>query len=408
MKAEIVAVGTELLMGQISNTNAQFLSQKLPAVGIGVYYHSVVGDNAKRLKETLSLAMKRSDVIVLTGGLGPTQDDLTKETVAEVLGLKMIFDEESAANIKEYFSKQNKEMIGSNLKQAYFPAGAIILYNDKGTAPGCIIESDGKVIIMLPGPPNEMIPMYNKCVEPYFSEKSVEKLASSYVKIIGMGEAKVESVLMPLIDNQQNPTFATYAKTGDVTLRITASAKKKEDAGKILERAVSEVRNIIGKNIYSTSGETPEEVLIKRYIAQGKTIATCESCTGGLLAEMLTRVPGASGIMEYGFVTYSNDAKHNLIGVPYEVLNEFGAVSKETVEQMCYGLKNISGASTCISISGIAGPDGGTPEKPVGLVYIGILFENEMKCFECCFNGSRERIRVLAAMKVLEELLVNF
>ena len=421
IKAEIIAVGTELLMGQIANTNAQFLSQKLPAVGIGVYYHCVVGDNPQRLKEVLTCAISRSDVIILTGGLGPTQDDLTKETVAAILGLEMVYDAESSRVIEEFFKQLKRDMVPSNLKQAYFPQGAKILNNDKGTAPGCIVETEKNMIVMLPGPPDEMVPMYEKCVEPYFSNKSDIKLVSAYIKIIGMGESRVEDKLMPLINNQKNPTFATYAKMGDCTLRITASSERTKEANNILNKAVADVREILGANIYSISGEEPEEVIINKYINEGKTIAVAESCTGGLLFERLTTVPGSSEVMGYGIVTYSNEAKHKLLGVETDTLDKFGAVSKETVTQMCLGLKNISQASTCIAISGIAGPGGGTDDKPVGLVYIGILrsggnsnildesedADGMVKCIECRFNGNRNRIRTLAVAKVMEELLLN-
>ncbi len=405
MKAELIAVGTELLMGQISNTNAQYLSQRLPALGIGVYYHSVVGDNPLRLEESLRTAMERCEIIILTGGLGPTQDDLTKETVAKVLGLNMVYDEISAECIRKYFSCLGKTMVESNLKQAYFPEGSKILYNDEGTAPGCIIETENNTVIMLPGPPREMKPMFEKSVEPYFSDKIGEKLSSAFVKITGMGESSVEDALMPLIDHQTNPTFATYAKTGDVTLRVTASGENREEADSLLNAALEKVKNILGENVYSVSGEELEEVVVKRFIKEGKTLALAESCTGGMLAERLTNVSGASEVLKYGLVTYSNEAKEKLLGVERETLENFGAVSRETALSMCRGLKKLSGASVCVSITGIAGPTGGTPEKPVGLVYIGIASDDSEECIECRFNGNRERIRTLTVINVLGNLL---
>lgn len=404
-RAEILAIGTELLMGQIANTNAQYLSQQLPIVGVGVYYHSVVGDNPTRLKESLLLAMSRSDVIIMTGGLGPTQDDLTKQTVADCLGLGLRFDAESAEAIKTYFSKQGKEMVESNLRQAYFPEGAKIFRNDHGTAPGCMVEHGEHVIILLPGPPREMQPMYTSFVEPYFRERSEEKLASAFVKITNLGESRVEQLLMPLIEGQTNPTFATYAKLGDVTLRITASATIKEEADAILQEAIGKVKSLLGDCVYSIAGESLEEVVVRRYQTAGKTIATAESCTGGMLAQTLTAVSGASDVLGYGFVTYSNEAKHKLLGVSQETLAKHGAVSEQTALEMCKGLRACSGADVAVSITGIAGPTGGTPEKPVGLVYIGIATERESYCIPCRFQGDRERIRNLTVVKVLGELL---
>lgn len=404
-RAEILAVGTELLMGQIANTNAQYLSQRLPNAGVAVYYHSVVGDNPARLKESLRLAMSRCDVIIMTGGLGPTQDDLTKQTVADCLGLKLQFDEESAEAIKAYFSKQGKEMVESNLQQAYFPEGATIFQNAHGTAPGCLVEQDNHVIILLPGPPRELHPMYETFVEPYFAKRSEEKLASAFVKITNQGESRVEELLMPLIDGQTNPTFATYAKTGDVTLRITASAAEEKIAQGMVQSAVEQVQQLLGDCVYSVTGESLEDVVVRRYKEKGKTIATAESCTGGMLAQALTNVSGASSVLGYGFVTYSNEAKHKLLGVKEETLTANGAVSQETALEMCLGLRACSGADVAVSITGIAGPTGGTPEKPVGLVYIGIATAEGAYCIPCHFHGDRERIRNLTVVKALGELL---
>jgi len=405
MKAEIIAVGTELLMGQIANTNAQYISQRLPEVGIGVYYHSVIGDNPQCLKEALKTAMSRCDVIIMTGGLGPTQDDLTKETVAEMFGLEMVFDEVSAQNIKNYFNQIGRDMVESNLRQAYFPKDSIILYNDKGTAPGCIIEG-GNTIIMLPGPPSEMQPMFTKSVLAFFNEKCTERLSSAFVKIAGLGESSVEERLMPLINAQTNPTFATYAKTGDVTLRITASAQTEEESKNILSKALIDVKQYIGKNIYSIDNEDIEQVVIRKFTEKGMTLATAESCTGGLIAQKLTDVPGASAVVGYGFVTYSNEAKNKLLGVDKGILEKYGAVSSEVASEMCDGLKNVSCADVCVSVTGIAGPGGGTAEKPVGLVYVGIKYKEEKpKVFKCNFSGTRERIRTLTVIRVMEELL---
>jgi nicotinamide-nucleotide amidase len=409
MKVELLAVGTELLMGQISNTNAAYISRNLPQAGLGAYYHSVVGDNPGRLKECLNIAMKRSEVIIMTGGLGPTQDDLTKQTVAEALGLKMVLDQQSADSIKDYFTKLGTQMVDSNLRQAYFPEGCQILRNDRGTAPGCIIDTGKNIIVMLPGPPNEMEPMFDNHVLPFFKNKSEVLLESRFVKIAGLGESFVEDKLMPLIDKQTNPTFATYAKEGEVTLRVTVSVSKdhtnpSEDAQSLLDKAVKDIIGLLGDHVYSVDNELLEEVVYRKFIEAGKTFSLAESCTGGMLASRMTSVPGVSEIFHAGMVTYSNKAKVKSLGVCSETLEKFGAVSKETAIEMAAGIRRLSATDVGLSITGIAGPGGGSPEKPVGLIYIAVDGPKGVNCEECRFSGSRERIRNLSVITALDML----
>lgn len=398
MNAEILAVGTELLMGQIANTNAQYISNRLPDVGIGVYYHSVVGDNPERLKECLGIALKRSDVVIMTGGLGPTQDDLTKETVSEILNKKLVLHEESLQKIKDYFSKVGRPMVDSNIKQAYFPEKCFIIPNGKGTAPGCIVEADGKVVIMLPGPPFEMKPMFEDTVIPYFKEKAEYKIVSRYLRIFGIGESSMEKMLMDLIDTQTNPTIAPYAKEGEVTLRITAKCGKEDTAHSLIDPLVAEIVKRLGKAVYSTEDKNLEEVVGEMLISRNVTVALAESCTGGLVASKLTDIPGISQVFNRGIVTYSNQSKMENLGVKLKTLETYGAVSKETAEEMAIGIRKVSQTDIGLSITGVAGPGGGTDEKPVGLVYVALADKDGVVSEELRLMGDRRRIRNLTSL----------
>lgn len=402
MNAEILAVGTELLMGQISNTNAQYISRRLPDAGINVYYHSVVGDNPKRLKECLKLALSRSDTVIMTGGLGPTQDDLTKQTVAEVLNRKMVLHEESLNRIKDFFRSLNRPMVDSNMRQAWFPENSIIMTNGRGTAPGCIIEEEGKVVVMLPGPPSEMIPMFEESVMKYFREKSPYKIVSKFVRIFGVGESMVESKLMDMINNQTNPTIAPYAKEGEVTLRVTAKCKMDESAEEIIEPVVSEIKERLGTAVYSTDDKNLEEVVGELLIRSDLKITVAESCTGGLISSRLTNIPGISGVFNRGIICYSNESKIENLGVKPETIRDFGAVSKETAIEMAEGIRKLSGTDIGLSVTGIAGPTGGTAQKPVGLVYIALSSVDGTECREFKLWGERKRIRNVAALHAFD------
>lgn len=398
MNAEILAVGTELLMGQISNTNAQYISNRLPDVGIGVYYHSVVGDNPSRLKECLTLSLKRSDIVIMTGGLGPTQDDLTKETVAELLGKDLVLHEESLKKIEEFFFKLNRPMAKSNIKQAYLPEGSIIIRNSNGTAPGCIIEWENKVVILLPGPPSEMKPMFEETVIPYFSKLLPFKLVSKYLRIFGIGESSMEEMIIDLIENQTNPTIAPYAKEGEVTLRITAKCNKEEDAGYLLEPVIKEIKKRLGSTVYSLNDEPLEIVVGKLLLYTNTTIAIAESCTGGVISGKLTNVPGISKAFNRGIISYSNEAKIENLNVNKATIEKYGAVSMETAIEMANGIRKVSGTDLGFSVTGIAGPDGGTAEKPVGLVFIALASSDGVECKKLQLWGNRDRIRNVTAL----------
>ncbi|NME95882.1 competence/damage-inducible protein A [Clostridium cochlearium] len=407
MNAEIIAVGTEILLGDIVNTNAQFLSKKLAQMGISVYHQSVVGDNSDRLKEELNESFKRSDIVITTGGLGPTKDDLTKEIGAEYFNKEMILNEESLETIKNYFKKQGRKLSKNNEKQAYFPKDSIILPNNFGTAPGCIIEENNKYLIMLPGPPREIIPMFEQHVAPYLKKFNEGVLISKVLKICGMGESQVVTEINHLIENQTNPTVAPYAKENEVTLRLTAKASNEEDALSLIAPLEKEIKDILGDNIYGTDSDTLEGVIGNFLIENNLSIATAESCTGGLLCGRLVNYPGISKCLVEGIVTYSNDSKMNRIGVKKETLENFGAVSEETALEMAKGVAKTSGADIGISTTGIAGPSGGTDEKPIGLVYIGYYIQGKSFAKRFVFPGNRESIRNRTVTVALDYLRKN-
>lgn len=306
MNVEILAVGSELLLGQIANTNAQYISQRLSQLGINVYYHTVVGDNRKRMLEALKIASSRADIIITTGGLGPTLDDITKETVAEYLGLPLVLHQPSVDAIKEYFRSRNRICTQNNLKQAMFPEKAIVLKNSVGTAPGAIIEEDEKIYIILPGPPRELKPMFEKYVMPYLEGKSGEKIFSRVLRIYGMGESMVEEKVRDLLEKQQNPTIAPLASFGEVTLRLTVKCKRDQDPWPLIKPLEDEIRRRLGDAIYGVDDDTLESVVVDLLKKNDCTLATAESCTGGLIANRITNVPGASEVFLEGMITYSN------------------------------------------------------------------------------------------------------
>lgn len=401
MNAEIIAVGTELLMGQIANTNAQYISEKLNSIGINVYYHSVVGDNRERLTETLSHACSRSQLVILTGGLGPTQDDLTKETVALFFERNLLLHEESLQQIKDYFLRINRTMVQSNEKQAYLPEGSIAIPNPNGTAPGCIIDNGKNIVALLPGPPREMQPMLTETILPYLTQKSDQKISSQYLRVFGIGESMVEDMLIDLIEGQTNPTIATYAKEFEVNIRITASCFPQQDVDSILLPVVSEIQKRLGNNITTTENEEMEFIVARLLQQSRQTLATAESCTGGLLSGRLTNVPGISESFVSGFVTYSNQAKVNNLGVQTDTLSNYGAVSEETAVEMARGVRLKSNADIGLSITGIAGPGGATDIKPVGLVYIALAHQEGTICKKLTLQGNRQRIRHAACLHAL-------
>ncbi len=404
MIAEILAVGTELLMGQIANTNAQYLSRRLNDVGVGVYYHSVVGDNPTRLKESLKLALSRADVVITTGGLGPTQDDLTKETIAEALGLKLVLHQETYESIKSFFEKLGRKMMDNNAKQAYLPEDSMIVPNPNGTAPGCIIENGTKTIVMFPGPPKEMIPMFEETVFPYFEQKTGQTIWSKMLKVFGIGESEMEMRILDIVESQSNPTIAPYVGVGEVIIRVTARCKDRNDADCLIDPVVEKIKERLGDYLYAQNGESMEEVLVDLLKQHNISLSAAESCTGGMLASRIVNVPGVSDVFDRGFITYSNNAKVEELGVSRETLEVHGAVSRETVREMVEGLVRKTGTRAGIAITGIAGPDGGTEEKPVGLIYIAASLDGKTECREIRLRGDRDRIRNVASLNGMDLL----
>lgn len=406
MVVELISVGTELLLGNIVNTNTQFLAEKCALLGLSMYHQVVVGDNRARLAEVIRTGLKRSDVIILTGGLGPTEDDLTKEVCAEVMGFPLEEDPHTRERIEQYFKNGiYKEIPENNWKQAIIPAGAIVLDNDNGMAPGLILEKYGKSAILLPGPPSELYPMFMKQVFPYLQKMQPEIIRSQMIKVCGMGESQVEDKLLDLIDRQGNPTIATYAKTGEVHIRVTAKASDEEEAKKLVKPVVKEIKNRLGDYVYTTrEDETLEMALVKLLQKYELTVTTAESCTGGLLAGRIVNVPGASDVFNEGFITYSNKAKRKNLDVSKSTLKKYGAVSEQTAREMATGGVFATDSDACVAVTGIAGPDGGTEEKPVGLVYIATYMKDKVSVEKYQFKGNRAKIREQAVVKGLDLL----
>lgn len=417
MTVELISVGTELLLGNIVNTNANYLSKKCAELGLSMYFQTTVGDNEGRLCEVLKSSLLRSDIIILTGGLGPTEDDMTKEAVAKVLNRELVMDEASRQKIEAYFQFRYKnetaykKITENNWKQALKISDSLVIDNDNGTAPGYIVETDGKVIILLPGPPNEMIPMFEQKIFPYLRNKQSKIFVSRMIKICGIGESKAETEIIDLINSQSNPTIAPYAKSGEVHFRITAAADNTMEADKLLEPMVQKLYDRFGNNIYTTNEEESlEDVVVKLLQDKGYTVATAESCTGGLLTGTLVNVPGVSEVLKEGFITYSNEAKMKYLGVKQETLQNYGAVSYQTAEEMAIGAATAAHADAALAITGIAGPDGGTEEKPVGLVYIGCYTKNKVVVKELQLLGNRRKIRettVIYALDLLRRVLLE-
>ena len=407
MTAEIICVGTEILLGNIVNTNAAYLAEKCAYLGLSNYYQVVVGDNEQRLLETINTAKSRADVIFLIGGLGPTEDDLTKETAAKAFNVELVMDEEAKNNIVTILTNRGIDITNNNFKQALVPKGSIVLYNKNGTAPGIIMEEAGKVVIMLPGPPNEFVPMVDDQVVPYFLKKGTnDVIYSRVVKLVGVGESKVAEEISDLIA-MTNPTVATYAKTGEVHIRVTASAANDDEAKALVKPVVKKLKVMYPDNVYSTNAdETLERAVVELLSKNGLSITAAESCTGGLVCGKIVNVAGASEVFRGGYITYSNKQKRNVIGVKKSTLEKYGAVSEQVAAEMAKGVLEVSKADVAISTTGIAGPGGGTPEKPVGLVYIGCAVKNKVYVEKFNFSGSRNKVRestVVAALSMVRK-----
>ncbi len=405
MKAEIINVGTELLLGETVNTNATFLAKELKLIGISVYHMSTIGDNQQRLKELLTSAFERSEIIITTGGLGPTKDDLTKETVAATLGVDMIFNDGELEKLKKIFKHREKDLNEGNLRQAYFPDGAKIINNNNGTASGCIIENGKNIIIVLPGPPREITPMVKETIIPYLEKFSDQKFVSKVINVCGIGESIMEERVMPLIKAQENPTLAPYFKETGLILRAMASAKDELTAKKMLAPFVKEVEKLLGDNIYAYGEDLTMESVVGRYLMENNlTISTAESCTGGLLSGALINIDGISKVFKTGFTTYTNESKTEFLGVEKVLLDKYAAVSKQVAEAMAIGAAKVANTDIALSTTGIAGPTGGTKEKPVGLVYVGLYVKGKTYVKKLNLMGDRQKIRTRAVREALDFL----
>ena len=412
MKAELVSIGTEILLGDIVNTNAQFLAKELANLGIDVYHQCVIGDNEERILKAFKEAFDRCDIIITTGGLGPTQDDLTKELGAKYFNKKMILHEPSLEWIKKYLDIKDNEVLEANKNQAYFPEGAIILPNENGTAPGAIISENNKTLIILPGPPKEMKAMFTNHVYKYLSQLTKEIIKSKTLRIFGIGESLMAKKINDIIENSMNPTVAPYAKEYEVTLRITSKEKSEEKCDALIKSKCDEIKNIIGEYIYG-EGETSLETVVSELLCKKNlSISTAESCTGGMIAATLISYPGISEVFKEGVVTYSNESKIRRLGVKEETLKKFGAVSEEIAREMVEGVAKNLNTDIAISTTGIAGPGGGTEEKPIGLVYVGIYIKGKTIVEKLNLTGDRESIRKKATLNSLnlltKELIRNY
>lgn len=416
MRCAILTIGTEILFGQIVNTNTVYLTRELNHMGFDVLYHHTVGDNAARLKELIHETYKDCNVIVCTGGLGPTEDDLTKETIAEAFADKLEMHQESLVNLEAFANRRGwKEITPNNYKQAMMPTKARVFQNDVGTAPAFALmgEMDGagglisvkdnsevfdkeglKIIVTMPGPPREMKWMWNTHVKPFLLGFSDKSLSYRVIRTFGIGESKLETVLLPLIDGQTDPTIATYAKEGESSLRIASQRSTKEEADAAVEDMLEKVREYIGKYIYSIDDEDLHQVVGRTLIEKGISISSCESCTGGMFSSKLVEIPGISQVYDRGIVTYSNRAKIEELGVSEDIINEYGAESPEVAAEMAKGLARVTGSRLCISSTGVAGPgnsQGPKGEIPVGDMFIGVYFDGEVHVKEM-HTGRDDRV----------------
>ena len=405
--AEILCVGTEILIGDIINTNAAHISRRLAELGINQYYQAVVGDNPGRLSECIKGALERCDLLILSGGLGPTYDDLTKETAAEAVGRRLYLHKESLERIKKYFSELGREMSDNNVKQAMIPEGSVVFDNDNGTAPGMCIElpERGKLVMLLPGPPRELIPMFDEKAVPYLRGFCSGIFVSKNVNILGMGEASVEQRLRGHMEKALNPTVAPYCLEGEVRLRVTARAHDVAEGGKMCDEEIARLRQTeIGKYIYGVDTTLPEAV-VKALAETKATVSAAESCTGGLFAKRITDIPGASEVFPGGVVSYSNEVKMKLLGVSAKTLEKHGAVSEECAREMASGVRAALGSDIGLSATGIAGPGGAVPGKPVGTVYIGISSDKLSTVRKLTLNGTRAHIRQITTNNMLGLIL---
>lgn len=408
MNAEILCIGSELLHGDIVNTNARYISKKLAEIAIDVHYQTVVGDNSERIKKAFGICFSRADIVICTGGLGPTQDDITKEALAEYFGIEMVYDEGSYEHVRKMYMRFRRDFPQNNMRQAYFPKGSIILNNPNGTANGCIYrgkdsEGNNKIGILLPGPPREMEPLMDSEVIPYLKQFSSWVVYGEKLVVTNLGESAAEEMVLDIIKNQTNPTIATFASAGKVIFRITAKAENKDKCIELIKPVIEELIRRFGKdNAYVVESGNVEDKVAKLLLEKGLTVSVAESLTGGLVSSKLISYPGISKSFLEGFVTYSNDAKIRALNVNKETLEKYGAVSEETAKEMAYGAALVSGSDIGVSTTGIAGPDGGSNEKPVGLVYVCVYYAGNYEVKKIHATGTRDTVRERAAVTALD------
>ena len=407
MIAEIISTGTELLLGQIVNTNAQYLARKLNESGFDVLYQSTVGDNSRRMTAVIAHALKRADMVITTGGLGPTRGDITKEVSAELLGLPLFLHEPSAARIRKLFANRGMPMPENNLRQAMMPEGAIVVDNDRGTAPGVIIENGTKTIIHLPGPPHEMQWMFETAIVPYFRRRfgSETVIMSRVLRTFGVGESALAERIDDFVIAQSNPTIALLARDGEIHLRLTAKSQSEQEAVKSIQKLEQELRQRIGDVVFGVDDETIEQVVGRRLAEHSLTVSVAESCTGGLVTSRLTDIPGSSQYLIGSLVAYNNQIKAAMLGVPEQTISEHGAVSEETAIAMATQVREKFGTDIGVGITGIAGPDGATPTKPIGLVFISLADHKGARCVKYQFNGQRTAIKQRSASAALFQII---
>lgn len=402
MIAEIITIGTEITTGSTLNTNAFFLSQKLFEIGVETYYQTTVDDDEKRLMDVINIALGRADLIITTGGLGPTKDDMTKEVIAKAMGLELELDPVMADNIKNMFNRIGRCMSNNNIKQASKPTNSIFIENSIGTAPGIFINMDHKKLIMLPGPPKEMTLMFNDHVKQLIHDDLF--IISKSVNTVGIGESSLETRLLELSLDTANTNIATFAKDGTVEIKIISKGKDKVLIQTEIDSIVNKINKEFNKYIYGYDNLELEEIVVNKLIDKGYKIGLCESCTGGLVSSLITRVPGASNTLERSIISYSNNSKVEELNIKKATLMKYGSVSEETAYEMAKGLMDKTDLDLVVSITGIAGPDGGTEEKPVGLVYMCIMTKDNYEIIKSNFNGNRVLIQNRAAIKVLDEI----
>jgi nicotinamide-nucleotide amidase len=404
--AEIIGVGTELLLGNIANTDAQDVSRALSEIGINVFFHTVVGDNPERVKQAVAIARRRANIIITTGGLGPTCDDLTKQTLAEAFGKKLIFNEDEAKTIREFFEQRlhNMEMTENNFQQAYLPEGCTIFHNGCGTAPGCAFEAEGTHVLMLPGPPSECRAMLASCAIPYLKALSDAEIHSHNIHIFGLGESAVEARLRDMMLEMENPTLAPYAKDSEVLLRLTAKAASKAEAETMMAPVLEKLRGILGDIIYGIDTDSLENTVVGLLKEKNKTLSTAESCTGGLLSKRVTDIAGASRVFFGGAVTYATQSKTAILGVDAGLIKEKGVASAEVAQQMAIMVRRRFGTDIGIGITGIAGPDTDESGLAPGTVFVALSAEDSLYCRSLSLSFERPRIRTAASSHALDML----